>query len=366
MSLILVIEDEPDLQEEVADILMFDGYDVITADNGKQGIEQAQKHRPHLIVCDIMMPGIDGYTVLETLQESPATDTIPFIFLTAKATIGHIREGMNLGADDYLTKPFEHRDLLLAVETRLSRSSAYQESSDRKAQKQREQLVQHIATELKKPLMGMQLATNLVEQYIGTDVIPNLDIWLDAYYAGSNRLDHLIEQLVLETGFESGSLTHDTVRKNAQSHPLWAIVTGAVELGRKFARENHQLDVHLNFADEGLYVACELKLLQHAIAEVIANAIDFSPIDQPLTIEQWQSDDMLNLSITDKGVGMSDGQIKYALMPFKQASHIKTATQGLGLGLSLAKRIVQLHGGLLKVLSTEDNGTTVLIRLPYM
>ena len=122
MKKILLIEDNRDVRETTADILELSGYEVVTAEGGRSGVEEALAHPPDLIVCDIMMPGLDGYGVLHVLSKRPETAGIPFIFLTAKSEKTDVRKGMNLGADDYLTKPFEESELLDAVETRLRKN----------------------------------------------------------------------------------------------------------------------------------------------------------------------------------------------------------------------------------------------------
>ena len=128
MKKILLIEDNPEVRENTGEILSLAGYNVVTAANGKLGVEQAQKEKPDLIICDIMMPELDGYGVLHILNKKPETASIPFIFLTAKTEKTDIRKGMNLGADDYLTKPFDDTDLLNAIETRLRKAAMQQQS----------------------------------------------------------------------------------------------------------------------------------------------------------------------------------------------------------------------------------------------
>ena len=123
MKKILIIEDNQDVRENTADILELANYEVCTAENGKEGVELAKKLNPDIILCDIMMPELDGYGVLKNLSKYKETATIPFIFLTAKTERTDLRKGMNLGADDYLTKPFEESELLEAVETRLKKHS---------------------------------------------------------------------------------------------------------------------------------------------------------------------------------------------------------------------------------------------------
>ncbi|HTE31041.1 MAG TPA: response regulator [Chryseolinea sp.] len=126
MKKILLIEDNLEVRENTAEILELAGYYVIIATNGKLGVEHAQKEKPDLIICDIMMPELDGYGVLHILNKKTETSAIPFIFLTAKTEKTDIRKGMNLGADDYLTKPFDDTDLLNAIEARFRKAAMQQ------------------------------------------------------------------------------------------------------------------------------------------------------------------------------------------------------------------------------------------------
>lgn len=122
MKKILLIEDNQDVRENTAEILSLAKYQVITAVNGKEGVELAQKERPDLIICDIMMPVLDGHGALHLLSKNEETSHIPFIFLTAKAERTDFRKGMEMGADDYITKPFDDVELLNAIESRLRKN----------------------------------------------------------------------------------------------------------------------------------------------------------------------------------------------------------------------------------------------------
>lgn len=123
---ILLIEDNPEVRENTSEILSLAGYIALTAPNGKLGVELAQRDKPDLIICDIMMPELDGYGVLHILSKNEHTAGIPFVFLTAKTEKADIRKGMNLGADDYLTKPFDDTELLNAIEARFRKSAMHQ------------------------------------------------------------------------------------------------------------------------------------------------------------------------------------------------------------------------------------------------
>ena len=122
MKKILVIEDEPEMRRNITSLLRYYNYQPIAAQNGRVAMEMARREKPDLILCDVMMPELDGYGVLHALQSDPSLARIPFIFLTAKGEKDDLRSGMNLGADDYLTKPVANADLVRAIESRLRRS----------------------------------------------------------------------------------------------------------------------------------------------------------------------------------------------------------------------------------------------------
>ncbi|MCL4280986.1 MAG: response regulator [Flavobacteriales bacterium] len=131
MKTLLLIEDDADVRDNTAEILELANYRVLKAENGKKGVDIARRELPDLVLCDIMMPDLDGYGVLHMLGRNPETAEIPFIFLSAKAERSDVRRGMDLGADDYLTKPFEESELLNAIEGRLKRSQLFRKGFDR-------------------------------------------------------------------------------------------------------------------------------------------------------------------------------------------------------------------------------------------
>jgi DNA-binding NarL/FixJ family response regulator len=124
---ILVIDDHEPMRRNLTMILEMEGYKPLSADNGRRGLELARQENPDLVLCDITMPGLDGYAVLQALREDTTTATIPFIFLTARGEKLDVRVGMNYGADDYLTKPIGHEELLAAIVARLERKRAFDE-----------------------------------------------------------------------------------------------------------------------------------------------------------------------------------------------------------------------------------------------
>lgn len=125
MPRILIIEDEPSIRENLVEILELEGHEPLAAGEGRAGLDLARQSKPDLILCDVMMPGLDGYAVLKTLRAEEATSRIPFVFLTARGERADVRAGMNLGADDYLIKPVRVDELLGAIEARLERAQQH-------------------------------------------------------------------------------------------------------------------------------------------------------------------------------------------------------------------------------------------------
>lgn len=171
MKKILVIEDEQQLLRNILKILKSEGFIAIGADNGKAGVSTAVKEIPDLIVCDVMMPEMDGYQVLGALQKEPKTALIPFIFLSAKAERTHQRLGINLGADDYLTKPFDADELIAAIDGRFRKQEIWQsrmsELSETLTQVQRllsakEQAFSAFETEVRGSIANINMALSLL------------------------------------------------------------------------------------------------------------------------------------------------------------------------------------------------------------
>ncbi|MGC6431031.1 MAG: response regulator [Jejuia sp.] len=140
MKKILLIEDDTILRENTAELLELSNYDVVTAPNGKIGLETAKSVIPDIIVCDVMMPELDGYGVLEGLSKQESTKYIPFIFLSAKTERKDVRKGMDLGADDYITKPFEEDELISAIESRLAKASILKDIREQEPKEESEEI----------------------------------------------------------------------------------------------------------------------------------------------------------------------------------------------------------------------------------
>jgi two-component system sensor histidine kinase/response regulator len=363
MKKILVVEDEAPLREELVDTLIFQDFDVIQAPNGMDGLRLAKEQLPDLIISDIAMPQLDGYGLLQGLREDTRTASIPLIFLTARAERSAMRHGMELGADDYLTKPFTHEELLSAVNARFQRQTEVTPASAQELEQAKQTLFSMVSHELRTPLASITMVQDIIERQLDQLDSQNLHDLLETLHHGSHRLRHLVEQVVFVTQFETGGMKEEILQKGSPVQS-WAVLTGAVSLAREFVYRNRDGIVHVDDRDRDSLVHCYLPALKHALAELIANALSFSPADREVTISQWLADDWLWISIVDQGCGMSPDQVKQALIEFQQIDRRGREQQGMGLGLPLARRIIEAHRGGLELKSVVGKGTQALVRLP--
>src|SRR5437773_256158 len=163
---VLIIDDTDEIRMLISESLKLYGFETLVAADGEQGIKTAKQELPDLIICDIRMPKVDGYATLTALRDAETTATIPFIFLSGASEKIDMRRGMELGADDYLTKPFTHKELMAAVNARLDKQAELQRQSDKKLDELRGNITMALPHELRTPLNGiMGLANILIEDH---------------------------------------------------------------------------------------------------------------------------------------------------------------------------------------------------------
>lgn len=366
MTKVLVIEDEAFLIEEILTTLTFEGFEAVGASTGRQGVALAKSHVPDVIICDIMMPEMDGYAVLEALRADPETASIPFIFLTARTTKADIRQGMALGADDYLTKPFTRDELLGAIQARIQRRATIEKGQQKHLDEVQQRLSRMVAHELRTPLISINTVQEIISRQMNELTPSDLQDFLEMMSAGSQRLSHVVEQMVFLTQLETGMLNREKLQAEGLDFTLWSILTAAINLGRRFAVRKPDVSITLDQRDADLFVRGDQASLKHALAELICNALSYSPDGTETTITQWAEGDRVWLSIQDQGVGISEEDWEQAKARFQQVGREKTEQQGMGVGLPLARKIILAHSGTFKLRSEPGVGTQVLISLPLI
>jgi two-component system sensor kinase len=366
MAKILVIEDEATLRGDIVDALNLSAFEVVSAPTGEVGLTLAAEHLPDLILCDVRMPGIDGFTVLEGIRQNASTAPIPFIFLTAQGDRESMRSGMTLGADDYITKPFSIEELVTAVESRLERRNTFVRDAESKLEQAKLRLTRMVTHELRTPLVNMNTVLDIVSRRMGALKPEELQQLLTSIDAGGRRLNHLVEQMVLVTQLESGFLQRATLPQKGGPAPLTDLVKGAISMGRRFSSNRGDVQLKVESFEVDAQILCHAQPLKHALAELISNAINISPENGVVTLAGWRAGRAVWVTVTDCGRGMTKEEIAQAAELFSQVDREQHEQQGLGLGLPLAYQIITMHGGILEFQSEPGVGTQVQIGLPVM
>jgi len=368
MTKILVIEDQALLREEILEILSIEEFQVIGAENGRIGLELVQTFQPDLILCDVSMPELDGHGVLEELRKEPETVTIPFIFLTAMADKADLRQGMTLGADDYLTKPFDRIDLLEAIATQFRKQQAIDSKIHQKVDDLRSNITLSLPHELHTPLTGIISSTELLlEDFNQIDPAESLEI-LETIHVSAHRLYRLTQNFLLYAELElimADPSRVAMIRRGRSSRCYKEVI---VDWARAKATEAKRLaDLRLDVHQDITVSISELKL-RKIVEELLDNAFKFSLNDSPvhlaIQLDHTTIDtNMVTLYVLDHGRGMSEEQIANigAYMQFERRLYEQ---QGSGLGLVIAKRLTELHGGEFRITSIPNQQTLVKVMLP--
>ncbi len=360
MNKILIIEDEDLVREGIVLILSINGYTVFEANNGRLGAEIALKEIPDLIISDIMMPEMDGYAVLKAVRGNAETSTVPFLFLSAKADQSDMRLGMNLGADDYLTKPFQLEELLKAVQVRLERSSTEKAKTQEKIDELRTNLSFALPHELLTPLNGILGFSKILKESWSEFSEEDAGEMLDEIFKSGLRLQRLIENFLLFSRLElvsHNAASLEQFTKFSAHSALDIIESSANAVARRY---NRNADVRLSLADATVKIAPEH--LSKIVEEITDNAFKFSPAGTSIHINSHADDSGYYIAITDKGRGIAQEDIRRigGYMQFGRQEHEQ---QGAGLGLAISKKIVDFCCGSLSLDSNLGNGTTCTIRL---
>ncbi len=360
MTCILVIEDDPAIRENIAETLEYEGYDVLQADNGSTGVECALRAFPDLILCDVMMPKLDGYGVLAALRSEPSTSTIPFIFLTAKAEWQAVRKGMDLGADDYLAKPHTMPELLAAVHTRLEKRHSIERIHQQSVEALNRNLIRMLPHELRTPLNAIlgnaQLMRSDYERLNKQDV----QQMGEEIFAASERLQHVIENYFLyaQTELLQRDATRMKIIAEQRVEMPGVLIREVVSAkARQYRREN---DIMVQ--TDNIEICMMAESLWKIVEELVDNALKFSLSGSEIQIIGHSERGTYLLQVRDQGRGMTPDQLKQVGLNV-QFERDLYEQQGVGLGLVLAQQLTQLYGGALKIVSEPGGGTTVSVDL---
>ena len=360
MTCILIIEDEDLIRESLEDLLLAEGFKVITAENGERGMHLAKQNQPDLILCDVRMPIFNGYEVLEWLRQDKELSTVPFLFLTSMMDRHSTRKGMSLGADDYLEKPCTKDELLAAIAARLGKQKAIDQRIAEKMDALRRSITLSLPHELQTPLSGIMGLSELLmienEELIPEEVYE----YAEGIHRSAERLHRLIQNYLLYSKLmllRSQGQTRFTAPYPCNSQMIISKI-GDRKV-KEYARTN---DLELDLAEFDLAVSSEdfIKIVD----ELVDNAFKYSNPRSKVAIRTQVTDQQWIFTIQDSGRGMNENQIANigAYMQFERQFYEQ---QGSGLGLVIAKTLLEFYGGEIDIQSQEDLGTKISVTIPF-
>jgi signal transduction histidine kinase len=348
-SKILIVDDSVDTVELLNKRLTFEGYSTLLAYNGKQALEQAVKYNPDLIILDIMMPDMDGYEVCQKLKASRSTRYIPILMLTAKSALEHKIKGLDVGANDYLAKPFNYKELSARIKSLIAIKSAREELVSNEKSEALDQMMDELAHELRNPLtsiggLARRVRENLPEKDRNRE-------YLDMMIQEVARLEYMVKELV-------------DLKTTAISYKERAEINGIIaETLKDFENDcaENNIKVEMDLSEHGLFISADKEQMKLALRSLIKNAIEAMDCssEKVLKINSHIEDGRVKIEMYDTGRGIPKEKIKNIFDPF-----FTSKTTGPGLGLTLALRIIQEHRGNISVESEPEKGTCVTISLP--
>jgi two-component system sensor histidine kinase/response regulator len=359
--LIQVVEDDPHLNMALSETLRSYDFAVESFANGVEALAWLQNHRPDVILCDILMPEMDGYTLLRHTRATPELRMLPFIFLTARTSMADQRLAREIGVEDYLTKPIDSESLVIAIKNVLRRQQRMQEAMNRQMDELRNRIVTVLQHEFRTPLtFVLGYAEYLLEAIETGYDREELHKSVSAILDGGQRLQRLIESFLLLAELQNHKLKSEELR-DLNPYLLWHSVVYALDP----ASIAPNLQIEVGEETEDVVINGNAALLEEALRRLLDNAIKYSrPDSQRIQLLVQSKPPYVGLQIIDDGVGMTAEQVKALAKPFEQLNRENRTEPGAGLSLALVRHIAVLHGGNLQIDSVPGKGSTFTIWLP--
>jgi len=361
---ILAVEDHETLLKAIRDILESEGYTVVTATDGVEALELMEETFPDLVVADIMMPRMDGHKLYKAIRARPEWVRIPFIFLTAKAEHEDILKGKELGAEDYLTKPFDPQELVVAVGARLKRAQDIYRASEAEFDQLKQQIVTVLGHELRTPLTYVMGYTDLALEDVASLSTGELQNLLFGVKQGADRLTRMVEDFLLLIRLDSGQALNE-FNTLVHVHADWGEVVESVAREYEGQSATHGVTLEVKVPSD----LPPLRLCEHffadALGRLIDNGIKFSrDRGKSVKVGVRSLGEWVEITVQDEGVGISAAEMPHLFERLRQIGREEMEQQGRGLGLAIAQELIQLHGGEIVVESEFGAGSTFTIRLP--
>ncbi|MCC6804744.1 MAG: response regulator [Anaerolineae bacterium] len=361
---ILVVEDEINLLEGIQTVLELDRYSVISVENGKQALEVLSTSAvpPDLIVSDIMMPQMDGIQLLREVRKVPEWIKIPFIFLTARSEKSDIQRGKQLGVDDYLIKPFDADDLLIAVESRLNRHRMLNDVFDDAMSNLKRNILMILNHEFRTPLTFVVAYADMLNNQTQSLSDEELLIFLRGVNTGAFRLRRLIENFIQLVEMETGDAQRTYDLRKAPVTDMLDLLEAVRQDVYNITHFTHPFSVEVE--DDLPAFTGDVLYLRMALAQLLDNAVKFSEPSQPITVGARRVGDEIQLWVCDRGRGIDPAELEHIWDMFYQINRETFEDQGTGSGLAIVRNIAALHGGRTEVESRLHEGSAFSLYIP--
>lgn len=355
---LLVIDDEDEIRENISRIFELSDYTVYSASNGKEGLLKAKKQSPDIIICDVMMPEMDGITFLNNLHQDPEISAIPVIFLTARANENDIKNGLKYGAEIFINKPFDIDDLLNAVEQRLHKKKQNIRIYEEKINILQSNISKSLPHEIRTPMNAiLGYSDFLLNNYKMLDEIDTVDIYKEINIS-AKRLQRILDNFLTYANLSNYLDNKDELSK-FRHFKMEYVNYSIEEMVKLKLYENGRLeDLDLKLDDGNIYIN-EI-YLSKLLDEIVDNSIKFSKPGDKIIVSSSLTDDFYNLDILDEGIGMTEEQLSM-LGAYIQFDRQTLEQQGAGLGIAIVKKIVDLFDGKIKIQSQKNSFTRITI-----
>jgi two-component system, sensor histidine kinase and response regulator len=361
---ILVVEDNEALLTILQDILLQEGYAVDAVSGAALALKVMEGVRPDLIVSDIVMPNMDGYAFCERVRARPEWAAIPFIFVSAKTDKDDVLKAKELGAEDYIVKPFGRDELVLAVRARIKRAQAIRQSMDAEFERLRQEITRVLSHELRTPLSILLLHTEPGLEQIGSLGPERLSELLTGIRQGAQRLNRLSEDLLLLVALDTGQAAQEHARDAKVRDDLGSIIENTVAHYQPQAAAQ-AVTVQVKIANDLSVVRLHESGFTDALARLLHNAIKFSSMPgQRVTVSAQSVEGGVEVAVADQGIGITPEELPHIFERFRETNHNGVEQQGCGVGLAIARGLIGLHGGQIRVESAPGQGSVFTIRLP--
>jgi len=355
MKKILFIDDNRDLLTATVEALELHGFLATGADNAKDALGAIKVQKPDLILCDIMMPELNGYDVIKYLKSDPVTSLIPFIFLTAQADQADLRRGMEVGADDYLVKPVRLETLVKAIHSRLQKSEEINSLVKTRLDELRNKVFHLLPHEMLTPLHGILGFSNIILENAQSLTRQEINDLVSSIEVSGTRLHDLINNYLR---YVSQSLRNDDKSNFVQICKIHKIIE---EVTSKVASKYNRIE-DLVIKIEDVPIQIELDDFEFMIRELVDNAFKFSKKDTIVGVMNSFANGNMELVITDNGMGFPLENMS-EIGAFNQFNRKTQEQQGAGLGLITSMLIAQRYKGSI-LIKNDKSGTVVYLKLP--